>query len=126
MKNIHGDVHFLVGVRRGNTSKLSVRLQRAASLDVEIPVRATTITGVTVDGKPASYAIRPGFGETILRVNTPAAEGETIEVAITTPDTLPEARPRDVKGITGTKVALRKRGILTRCNALSVPSGPCR
>jgi hypothetical protein len=57
--------------RSGNTHTLAVRLQRDASLTVEIPVRATAITGVTVDGKPANHETRPGFGQTIVRVTTP-------------------------------------------------------
>jgi hypothetical protein len=92
--------------REGRTSTLSLRLPRAASLDVELPVRATAITVVTVNGKPSAHRTRPGFGATIVCVNTTAAAGETIEVGVTTADTLPEAHPVDVQGVTGTGVAL--------------------
>jgi hypothetical protein len=92
--------------RSGNTSKLAVRLQRAATLTVEIPIRATAITGVSVDGKPATYETRAGFGQTIVRVTTPAIAGNTIRIAVSTADTLPEEKPIEVKGIAGTKVLL--------------------
>ncbi|MCB1134096.1 MAG: hypothetical protein KDN05_23465, partial [Verrucomicrobiae bacterium] len=89
--------------REGDTQSLSVRLQRDASLDVDLPVRASGIARVTVNGKPAEHETRAGFGQTIVRVHTTAAAGEAVEIAITTEDTLPEVKPIDVKGIVGSK-----------------------
>jgi hypothetical protein len=93
--------------RSGNTHTLAVRLQRDASLTVEIPVRATAITGVTADGEPAEYETRPGFGQTIVRVTSPAPAGNTVRIAVTTADTLPEVTPIEAQGVVGTKVTLK-------------------
>jgi hypothetical protein len=92
--------------RGGTTCTLAVRLQRDASLTVDIPVRATAVTGVSVDGKPANHEVRPGFGQTVVRVTTPAGAGSTVRIAVTTADILAETKPVDVKGITGSKVTL--------------------
>ncbi len=97
--------------RSSNTHTLAVRLQRAASLTVDIPVRASAITSVMVDGQPAGYETRPGFGQTIVRVTTPALAGATARVAVTTADTLPEEKPMEVKGIAGEKVSLVPSGV---------------
>ena len=59
-----------------------------------------------MNGKPATYETRPGFGETIVRINTKAAAGETLNATIITADTLPEAKPVEVKGVTGTKIVM--------------------
>lgn len=93
--------------RDGNTHSLAVRLQRNAKLEVDIPVRATAINGVTVDDKAAHYQTRPGFGQTIVRVSTSATAGTTVNVAVTAADTLPEMGWVEVKGITGRKVDLK-------------------
>jgi len=92
--------------RDGNTQTLALRLQRGASLDVDLPVNATSITRVTVNGKPAGYQTRPGFGQTIVRVHTPATAGQAIEIAITTADTLPEVKPADIKAVAGGDITL--------------------
>lgn len=93
--------------RSSNTHTLAVRLQRAASLTVEIPVRATAITHVSVNGKPADHQTRPGFGQTIVRVTTPATARNTVHFAITTADTLPEVNPIEQQGIVGSKITLK-------------------
>jgi hypothetical protein len=93
--------------RAGNTATIALRLQRDAELTVDLPVRASAITRVTVDDKPSVHEIRPGFGHTIVRVTTPAKAGRAVRVAVTTADTLPEAEPVDVCGVTGSQVTLR-------------------
>jgi hypothetical protein len=75
-------------------------------LTVEIPVRASAISNVMVDGKTASYETRPGFGQTIVRVTAPAIAGETLRFTVSTSDTLTEVKPVEVKGVTGTEVRL--------------------
>lgn len=92
--------------RRGNTHSLDVRLQREAALTVEVPVRASAITAVSVDGRAARYETRPGFGRTIVRVTCATVAGESARIAVTTVDTLPEAGPIEVEGIAGTQVRL--------------------
>ncbi len=92
--------------RRNNTWSLAIRLQRDVALTVDLPVRATNITGVTVDGKPATYETRPGFGGTIVRLTTPTSAGNTAQIAVTTADTLAEAKPVEVEGMVGAKVTL--------------------
>jgi hypothetical protein len=91
--------------RSGTTSTLSVCLQRKASLDVDLPVRSTAITQVTVDGAPAVYQTRAGFGHTVVRVTSPAT-GQAVRIAVTTADPLPEVMPVAVKGMAGDKVRL--------------------
>ena len=93
--------------RSGNTGTLAVRLQRDVSLTVDIPVRATAISRVTVDGKAVTCETRPGFGETIVRITTPATAGNTVRIAVTTADTLPEVKPVDVKAVAGKMVMLK-------------------
>ncbi len=92
--------------QRNNTHTLDVKLQRDASLTVDLPLRASAISSVMVDGKPVSYETRPGFGQTIVRVLVPATAGITLRIAITTSDTLAEAKPIEIKGRIGEKVLL--------------------
>jgi hypothetical protein len=91
--------------RSGNTSTLSVCLQCEASLDLEIPVRTSAITQVTLDGEPSIYQSRAGFGHTVVRVISPAAR-RTVRVAVTTADTLAEVMPVEVKGTIGGNLRL--------------------
>jgi hypothetical protein len=92
--------------RRSNIHTLDVRLQRDASLTVEIPVRASGIKGVTVDGTSADYETRAGFGQTIVRVTMPTTAGVSSRIAVSTADLLAESKPVDVKGVTGNDVTL--------------------
>ena len=110
--------------RRNHTWTLAVRLQRDVALTVDLPVRATAITGVTVDGKPAGYETRPGFGETIVRVTTPASAGNTTRIAVATADTLAEAKPVEVEGTVGAQVTLAlPDAASTRLVSISDPLG---
>ena len=93
--------------REGDTHTLAVRLQRDCALEVDIPVRSNAIHSVTVNGQDAKYAVRAGFGESIVRVSTAAFAGKPLNVVVETTDTRPEVKPVDVAGITGSTVTLK-------------------
>lgn len=63
---------------KDDTCKL--RLAKAAEVKFELPVRAAKVRGVTVNGKPAKFAIEPWAGFGMLRVAVPSTTQAVIEV----------------------------------------------
>ena len=96
--------------RSGNTTTLETRVQRATTLEVDIPVRASAVSSVTVNGASAAFTTHPGFGNTIVRVSTPATAGGTLSIVVTTGSAIAEATPASVQGITGSVVNLTVPG----------------
>ena len=96
--------------RSGNTTTLETRVQRATTLEVDIPVRVSAVSSVTVNGAPAAFTTHPGFGNTIVRVSTPATAGVTLSIAVTTGSAIAEVSPASVQGITGSAVNLTVPG----------------
>jgi hypothetical protein len=80
-------------------------LDRPCAVELEIPVRARRVAGVTLGGQPAAHKVLPGFGCSIVRVRVPAGEGASVEVS--TQGSLPAYSPVAVRGVVGGVMALR-------------------
>ncbi len=69
--------------RQADADTYHVALLRAAKMQLRVPVRATKVSAVKVDGKPVKYSVEPWMGCGMLTVNVPATKeaGITIELA---------------------------------------------
>ncbi len=94
--------------RTGDVTRLEAGLARPCALEVELPVRARRVAGVSVGGQPAAHEVLPGFGCSVVRVRVPAGEGTAIEVTAEGP--LPAHGPETVRGKAGGALALRAAG----------------
>ncbi|MFA4945615.1 MAG: hypothetical protein WC789_13065 [Lentisphaeria bacterium] len=66
--------------REANSDRYTVSLTRPARMQLRLPVRATTVKAVMVNGKAATWKIEPWAGCGMLELAIPA--GNTAEVAI--------------------------------------------
>jgi len=62
-----------------------IALTRAATLDLHLPVRAKTVTAVTVNGQPVKWDLLPAFGRSDLHISLPSTQEVTIAIACTDP-----------------------------------------
>ena len=107
--------------RTGDTDMLDIELDRAAALEVLLPVRARRVTEVTVNGEPVRYGLVPGFGHTLVRVILPTSL--TVRVSVTLGDRLPQFGPLHVHGQVGQAVTLHTGLPDARLISLSNPQG---
>ncbi len=94
--------------RTGNSASCRVELGRPAPMDVSLPVRAGKTARVTLDGAPAEWEARAGFGESVVVLKVPAAKSAVIEVSWRNP--LPVAQPVLIEGHSGDRVTLSSGG----------------
>jgi hypothetical protein len=99
--------------RAGNSASYRVELagellKAVETMDVSLPVRAGAIAGVTLNGQPAKWKTRAGFGETMVLVRVPAAKAASIEVSWREP--LPVAPAPAIEGHSGDGVTLAAAG----------------
>ena len=98
------DVHLRFA-RRGKEISLAVELPKPARLEVSLPVTTRGVTAVTVNGRPARWTARPGFGHTLVQLKLPAT-GRTL-IAVTTTGILPQRDGVELSGVTGERIGLR-------------------
>lgn len=72
---------------RGDATRVryEIELTEPAPAELIVPISARRIGGVTVDGRPARFEVRAGFGRSEVVVALPAAAAATVEVEIGEP-----------------------------------------
>jgi hypothetical protein len=96
--------------RTGNTTTLEARLQRSAIVNVKIPVRASGVSSVTVNGVSTPFQTTNSFGCTLVSFSTPATAGTNLVFAVTTTDNITQVDPVAVEAPTGSAVNLSVSG----------------
>jgi hypothetical protein len=54
----------------GNADRYDLELSQPAEVEFMIPARAKMVAGVEVNGQAVDYQIKPGFGQSVLRLRT--------------------------------------------------------
>ena len=98
------DVHLRYA-RHVDQTSLDVTLTEPARLEICLPVTARGIASVSVNGRPARWTAKPGFGRTFVQINLPVAQRALINV--TTTKTLPVRGGVEKRGRTGERIVLR-------------------
>ena len=98
------DVHLRFA-RRGAEMSLDVELTDPARLEVSLPVTARGIAAVSVNGRPARWTARPGFGRTFVGLKLPVTKRALIRV--TTTGNLSARGGVEISGRTGERIVLR-------------------
>ena len=114
------DVHLRYA-RRGEEVSLDVTLTEPARLEISVPVMARGISSVSVNGRPARWMAKPGFGRTFVRIALPVTRRALITVttiplevggALRAPQTArgahgpPCSGGVNISGITGERIVL--------------------
>ena len=69
---------FALAIRGG---RYDVTLTRPATLDLRLPVRAQTVVGVSVNGRPAKWDVQPGIDGSVVALRIPGVATASVEVA---------------------------------------------
>jgi hypothetical protein len=65
--------------------KYTITLAKAATLELQLPVRAKNVARVTVNGAPAKWTLVPGFGCSIAKIDVPRTKSATAELTLDQP-----------------------------------------
>ena len=98
------DVHLRFA-RRGTEMSLEVELTEPARLEISLPITARGVAAVSVNGRPARWTARPGFGRTVVQIKLPVTQRAVISV--TTTESLPARGGVEISGRTGERIILR-------------------
>jgi hypothetical protein len=94
--------------REGAVDAYKVKLQRPAAFQLRVPVFAREVKGVTVNGKPAEFEIRPWYGFGMLFVSAPVSREVAVRIELAG-HTAP-AKPLVVEARVNDLVALQAGG----------------
>jgi hypothetical protein len=89
-----------------------IELKKAATLELELPVRAWKVLEVTADNRPISVGRVPGINSGVLRIKLP--HGHQTKVSIQLADPFPIFSPLDLYGETGHRVEIDLEGDVVR------------
>ncbi len=92
------------------TITLAVKLARNATLDVNLPIRASSITSAKVNGIAATWDTQSGFGCTILHLSASATANTPMQITINTSGALAQAEPVEIEGVAGSSANLSVAG----------------
>jgi len=90
--------------RKGNSSRYSIELVRAANLELLLPVQCEEIKEVVVNGEKTGWELLPGAGQSILKINL--TELSKAVVTIKNGKILPYFTPAAIKGNVGENIRL--------------------
>jgi hypothetical protein len=91
--------------RKDGRLTLSIELAREAEMAVRLPVHASHVDSVTINGQNVQWELLPGFGQSIVRVHVRSRTKAVVAISTSAP--LPQFAAKILQGNVGETIVLR-------------------